>query len=381
MNDRPPLGRRDWHSLGVGPTVRLAKKSSLLIVGPTQSGKTSSLVVPAILSWNGAVVVTSVKNDVIAATQPWRSSLGVVELLQPGREGGLTWDPLEGVTTLRHALRVARDMTTGSTRGDTDFWNSLATKLVASLMMLATENSTDIFEVALAVEQRSFDKWLANAPTSEASNIVRSFLDHDSRTLDGVLTTAETMMLPWRFRQPLASVRNVLRGANTLYLCSPRGEHAHYESLFRGALRTILEEQQRLFDEGAQATLLMVLDEAATVGSLDELDQMAATVSGLDVTLVTVVQDFSQLNARWGARAATIVNNHSTRLVIAGLADATVAKYLPELVEAPREGNVLSIRRRVRGTAQVITGSMPVFVIRLRPWWRRRLLRRRGTRD
>jgi type IV secretory pathway TraG/TraD family ATPase VirD4 len=98
MNDRPPLGRRDWHSLGVGPTVRLAKKSSLLIVGPTQSGKTSSLVVPAILSWNGAVVVTSVKNDVIAATQPWRSSLGVVELLQPGREGGLTWDPLEGVT-------------------------------------------------------------------------------------------------------------------------------------------------------------------------------------------------------------------------------------------------------------------------------------------
>jgi type IV secretory pathway TraG/TraD family ATPase VirD4 len=381
MNDRPPLGRRDWHSLGVGPTVRLAKKSSLLIVGPTQSGKTSSLVVPAILSWNGAVVVTSVKNDVIAATQPWRSSLGVVELLQPGREGGLTWDPLEGVTTLRHALRVARDMTTGSTRGDTDFWNSLATKLVASLMMLATENSTDIFEVALAVEQRSFDKWLANAPTSEASNIVRSFLDHDSRTLDGVLTTAETMMLPWRFRQPLASVRNVLRGANTLYLCSPRGEHAHYESLFRGALRTILEEQQRLFDEGAQAPLLMVLDEAATVGSLDELDQMAATVSGLDVTLVTVVQDFSQLNARWGARAATIVNNHSTRLVIAGLADATVAKYLPELVEAPREGNVLSIRRRVRGTAQVITGSMPVFVIRLRPWWRRRLLRRRGTRD
>jgi type IV secretory pathway TraG/TraD family ATPase VirD4 len=381
MNDRPPLGRREWHSIGLGPTARLAKKSSLLIVGPTQSGKTSSLVVPAILSWNGAVVVTSVKNDVITATHTWRSSLGVVELLQPGRDGGLTWDPLEGVTTLRHALRVARDMTTGSTRGDTDFWNSLATKLVASLMMLATENSTDIFDVALAVEQRSFDKWLVKASTSEASNIVRAFLDHDSRTLDGVLTTAETMMLPWRFRQPLASVRNVLRGANTLYLCSPRGEHAHYESLFRGALRTILEEQQRLFDEGVQSPLLLVLDEAATVGSLDELDQMAATVSGLDVTLVTVVQDFSQLNARWGARAATIVNNHSTRLVIAGLADATVAKYLPELVEAPKEGNVLSIRRRVRGTAQVITGSMPVFVVRLRPWWRRRLLRRRGTRE
>ncbi len=381
MNDRPPLGRRDWHSLVVGPTVRLAKKSSLLIVGPTQSGKTSSLVVPAILSWTGAVVVTSVKNDVVAATQQWRSSLGVVELLQPGSEGGLTWDPLEGVATLRHSLRVARDMTTASSRGDTDFWNSLATKLVAALMMLATETGMDIFDVALAVEQRSFQKLLVGGTVTDASSIVRSFLDHDSRTLDGVLTTAETMMLPWRFRQPLASVRGVVRGSNTLYLCSPRGEHSHYEPLFRGALRTILEEQQGLFDQGTQTPLLMVLDEAATVGSLDELDQMAATVSGLDVTLVTVVQDFSQLNARWGARAATIVNNHSTRLVIAGLADATVAKYLPELVEAPKEGNPLSIRRRVRGTAQVIAGSTPVFVVRLRPWWRRRSLRRRGTRD
>ena len=52
------------------------------------------------------------------------------------------------------------------------------------------------------------------------------------------------------------------------------------------------------------------------VGSLDELDQMAATVSGLDVTLVTVVQNFPRLRW-WGPRAATIVNNHATRMVLA----------------------------------------------------------------
>jgi hypothetical protein len=189
------------------------------------------------------------------------------------------------------------------------------------------------------------------------------------------------MMLPWRFRQPLASVRGVLRGSNTLYLCSPRGEQTHYDALFRGALRMILEEQQRLVDEGTQTPLLMVLDEAATVGSLDELDQMAATVSGLDVTLVTVVQDFSQLNARWGPRAATIVNNHATRMVLAGLADSTVTKYLPELMEPVAERPVLAIRQRVRGTAQVVAGARPVFVVRLRPWWRQRRLRRRGMGD
>jgi type IV secretory pathway TraG/TraD family ATPase VirD4 len=338
-------------------------------------------VVPAILNWAGAVVVTSVKNDVVTSTRQWRSSVGRVEVLQPGEHDGLTWNPLEGVRTFRHALRVARDLTTGSTRSDGDFWNSLATKIVAALMVLALENSSDIFDVALAVERRAFDQWLHERARSESSEVLRAFLEHDARTVDGVLVTAETMMLPWRFRQPLASVRDVLSGPNTLYLCSPRGEQVHYDSLFRGALRMVLEEQQRLVDVGRQSSLLMVLDEAATVGSLDELDQMAATVSGLDVTLVTVVQDFSQLHARWGPRASTIVNNHSTRMVLAGLADSTVARYLPELVETVKERPPLVIRRRAKGTAQVVAGGAAVFVVRLRPWWRYRRLRRRGNTD
>src|ERR1017187_9141794 len=113
MNDRPSLGRRAFHGVGYGPTVRLAERSSLLIIGPTQVGKTSSLVIPALLRWSDALVVTSVKNDVITTTRDWRATLGDVQGLEPGGGRGLTWNPLEGVSTLRHALRVARDLTSG----------------------------------------------------------------------------------------------------------------------------------------------------------------------------------------------------------------------------------------------------------------------------
>jgi type IV secretory pathway TraG/TraD family ATPase VirD4 len=381
-SDRPWLGRQVFQGVALGPRVTLAPKSSLLIVGPTQVGKTSSLVVPALLRWNGALVVTSVKSDVVATTRRWRSSLGEVQVLEPGRESGLTWNPLEGVTSLRHALRVARDLTIGSRgQGDTDFWNALAAKLVASLFVMASERSQSIFDVAAVVENRTFEPWLAHAPRSDASELLRTFLDHERKTLDGVVTTAETMLLPWRFRQPLADVRSVVAGANTLYLCSPRAEQQHYESLFRGALRMVLEEQHRLVDEGRQQRLLLMLDEAATVAPLDELDQLAATVSGLDVTLVTVVQDFAQLVARWGPRASTIVNNHTTRLVMGGLADPTVGKYLPELVVAKDDTRTLSLRQRPPGIALVVSGRRPVFVVRVRPWWRSRRLRRRGDRE
>ncbi len=379
MSDRPILGRRYWNGLSGGPYVTIGPRSSLLIVGPTQAGKTSSIVVPALLRWRDAVIVTSVKNDVVEMTSTWRRTLGDVQVLEPGRDGGLTWDPLEGVSTLRHATRVARDLTLESDRGDGAFWNALATKLVASLLILARERGANIFDVAQVVERHDLGSWLGTCP-SVAGDVLRSFLDYDPKTLDGVLTTADTMLMPWRFAQPLAAVRHVVEGANTLYLCSPRGEQRHYEPLFRGALRMVLEEQQRRVDEGSQRRLLMVLDEAATVASLDELDQLAATVSGLGVTLVTVVQDFAQLVARWGPRAATIVNNHTTRVVLGGLADATVGTYLPELVESRPEAPSVPIRLRPRGTGLVVAEGRRVFHVRLRPWWRDRSLRDRGVR-
>ena len=383
MNDRPSLGRRTFHGIGYGPRVRLAARSSLLIVGPTQVGKTSSLVIPALLRWSDALVVTSVKNDVITTTRDWRASLGEVQILEPGRDSGLTWNPLEGVRTLRHALRVARDLTSGTPdRGETEFWNSLATKLVGAMLMLAFQQSRDIFDVAHTVEAREFDRWFDVVGHTEASEVLETFLAHEPRTIDGVLTTAETMLMPWRFRQPLAKVRAVVEGPNTLYLCSPRGEQRHYEPLFRGALRMVLEEQQRLVDSRTQRRLLLVLDEAATVASLDELDQMASTVSGLDVTLVTVLQDFSQLKARWGPRASTIVNNHTTRLVLGGLADPTASQYLPELFETRKDAPPsIPLRQRPPGTGTVIAGHRPAFPVRLQPWWSDRRLRVRGVRE
>lgn len=380
MNDRPPLGRRTWRGVSLGGRVTLASNSSLLIVGPTQGGKTSSLVMPAILRWQGALVVTSVKRDVVDATAPWRQSLGRVEVLEPGLDGGLTWNPLEGVSTFRHAVRVARDLTNGPTeRGDAEFWNTLAVKLVAALMVIAVQGERDVFDVAGVIDNRDFTPWLRSARPGTAREVLESFLDRDPKTLDGVLTTAETMMMPWRLRQPLARASEVVEGPNTLYLCSPRGEQRHYEPLLRGALRSVLERQQQLVDLGTQRRLLMVLDEAATVASLDELDQLAATVSGLDVTLVTVVQDFSQLSARWGPRAATIVNNHSTRVVLGGLADPTAVTFLPELMEDRGDVKAVPLRLRRIGTATVVAGRERAFDVRLRPWWRDRRLARRGT--
>lgn len=388
IQTRPPLGRPLFGPFA-GLTRCLDERSSLLVVGPTQSGKTSSLVIPSIVRWNGPVLVTSVKRDVYRATARWRSGFGGVQVIDPGSDDGLTWDPLEGVIGLRSATRVARDMTLSSgDRSEGEFWNAMATRLVATVIALGVERGEDVFAVQSALESREVETWASESSTRAARSL-RSLLAHDERTVDGVVTTAEAMLAPWSFPQPRASVARLFSDAPTMYLCASRAQHRHYEGLFRGVVRSVLEHQQAMSDAGTARPLLVVLDEAANVASLDELDQLAATVSGLDVTLVTVIQDFAQLRARWGERAATIVNNHSTRLVLGGLADPTIGTYLPEVVasrrpsapsarDAPTPRNIRLSRPR-RGV--VVAGRRPAYDVRLTPWWRSRTLRRRVDAD
>ena len=77
--------------------VRTERAQSLAVVGPTQSGKTSSLAVPAILEWEGPVLAASVKTDLLADTERWRRGLGTVWCFDPAGATGrrsAPWSPL-----------------------------------------------------------------------------------------------------------------------------------------------------------------------------------------------------------------------------------------------------------------------------------------------
>ena len=43
-------------------------RASVLVVGPSQSGKTTGIVVPGLLEWNGPALSTSIKSDVVHDT-------------------------------------------------------------------------------------------------------------------------------------------------------------------------------------------------------------------------------------------------------------------------------------------------------------------------
>jgi type IV secretion system protein VirD4 len=147
--------------------------------------------------------------------------------------------------------------------------------------------------------------------------------------------------------------------------------------------------------------LLVVLDEAANIAPLADLDGLAATAAGHGVQLVTVWHDLAQITARYGARATTVVNNHRAKLFLSGISDPQTLDYasrligdeevaLPATTSGGRSGPSTtrtpatrplvhpgSVRRIAPGGALLVYGGLPPARLTLRPWMDDAELRRR----
>jgi type IV secretory pathway TraG/TraD family ATPase VirD4 len=78
--------------------------------------------------------------------------------------------------------------------------------------------------------------------------------------------------------------------------------------------------------------LLIVLDEAANIAPLSDLDSLAATAAGHGIQMVTVWHDMAQIHARYGPRSTTVVNNHRAKLFLSGISDPSTLDYASHLI-------------------------------------------------
>jgi len=198
----------------------------------------------------------------------------------------------------------------------------------------------------------------------------------------------------------------LLDGANTLYLCAPAHEQRRLRPLFATLVTQVIEAAYERAESQARPLdprLLVVLDEAANVAPIAELDVLASTAAGHGVQLVTIWQDLGQLSARYGSRAGSVVNNHRAKVFLSGIADPQTLEHASCLVgeaehatfattfdgrsaasttQSPVIRRLLpadALRRVPPGRAVLVSGHLPPVRLSLRPWQSDRVLRARAT--
>jgi type IV secretion system protein VirD4 len=390
---------------------------SVAVIGPAGTGKTTGFAIPALLEWDGPVIATSVKGDLLEHTINRRRSIGEAYVFDPvgsTAEPSAGWSPLHSSTDWQGALRMAAWLASTARAGergglqDSDFWYAVAQKLLAPLLFAAARSGATMSDVMRWVDLQDEEEPLRALQKTRELDAVQAFaasINREERTRSSAYTTAETVLaafadpgvLATTTRQPAIDPDRLLDGGNhTLYICGPLHEQARLRPLF-----TALIEQTvaRIYDRANRTAdrltkpLLLVIDEAANIAPLPDLAQIASTARGVGIQLVTVWQDFAQIQARYGTFAQTVINNHRAKVVLAGVSDTPTLDYFSRLigdeatVEQSRTRNpdgrervtestrhrplapASELRRADTGTGVLVYGNLHPAQLKLRPWY------------
>ncbi|NAZ85203.1 TraM recognition domain-containing protein [Kineococcus sp. T90] len=402
-----------------GPVLRASWEDVLLAVMAPRAGKTTSLAVPSVLAAPGAVVATSNKADLWAATAALRGTdTGErVWVFDPqaitGTQQDWWWNPLAGVSTVEEATRLAGHFLQ-EVRGDKsgkDFWTSAAHDLLAGLLLAAACSGRDLRDVyewlndpviptpAVLLAQAGF-------PASAAS--LRGRQNGAPETRDGVYETARTaaqclrddVILAWVTPpgDPLDELdtASFAGSRQTLYLLSKDGAGAAAplvaaltDRVVRNGVRAAERRGGRL-----DPPMVVVLDEAANVCRIADLPDLYSHLGSRGVVPITVLQSYRQGVRVWGeAGMDTLWSAATIKLLGAGLDDAKLVEDVSRLIgehdvtvrsysdgdkrrttsTALRRQRILppdELRALPRGTALLLATGTRAALVRLLPYYR-----------
>ena len=428
----PTPGRLVLGRVG-GRLVAAEPRHSVLALAPTQSRKTTGLAAPALLEWEGPVIATSIKSDLVRDTIAWRHQQGEVRVFDPLAATGLTrahWTPLAGCRDWGRAQeqgdRIARAV---QPRGESaEFWAEMGGMYLSALLFAAARAERDITAVRLWVKEDADpavrdDVLAALEPTdtgsreagrcADALGTLRALWESDDRLLSSLRATGLVALKAYGdprvqecSQRADISARWLLSGSNTLYLCATNHQQQRLEPLF---ITLISELVTAVYDIAAKTgepiapALLLLLDEAANIAAIPDLDVIASTGAGQGLQVVTICQDMQQMRTRWGERYTTIANNHRAKWIGAGTSDPLTLRYAADLLgdeEVAQVSTQTTVGERARhsttrsstwrllapahvlreapyGTGILVYGNLPPAKLTLRSWLEDRALRAR----
>jgi type IV secretory pathway TraG/TraD family ATPase VirD4 len=421
-NDAPgvPIG------IGVADGVMLYgsyEDLHLDIWGPRQ-GKSTSRVIPAILTAIGPVLATSNKRDVVDATRDVREAKGSPTFVfdpqgVAGEEPTWYWDPLAWVDAHHEGceMRAARlaghfaDADSGTDTKSDVFFDPEAEDLLAGLFLAAATGGMPIVQV--------WD-WVTNPNDSEPIELLRQARHHytasglamqynaDPRTKSGIFGTAKKMIrclqlsnvhpwiLPGENRRQFDELE-FLEGNGTLYSLSLEGRGSAaplVSALTEAVVDVAMRKASRSPGGRLPIPLLAVLDEAANVVRWKDLPKQYSHFGSRGIVVMTVLQSWAQGARCWGdAGMLALWSAANVKVLGPGVDDMNVlrdrseaigeydvisasvseskaaAKSYSRSLSSSKTFTVHALATLPQGRAIVFTSGQPAVLIRTVPWW------------
>ncbi|WP_036296983.1 type IV secretory system conjugative DNA transfer family protein [Methylosinus sp. PW1] len=336
-----------------GRLLQLHTEKHVLIMASTRSGKGVTLIIPHLLRYRGSAFVLDPKGENAKATGRQRAALNQkVFYLDPFGISGkpqARFNPLSRFTpqnmeaeskALAAALFIPGE---GEKR---DHWFNAAQQLFALLLMFVyvSPEISPAKKDLLAVRRRLLGDI---KPTLEAMlqiddadgllrDLALSFLETPDKELGSIISAAQRQTdildnpamiacLSASGQGEEVDFRLWHRGTMTVYLCLSAPKFPVFNRWLRLVLTSALDEMTDTLDPPPLPVCFM-LDEMATLGHVQPIENAIGLAAGYGVQLICVFQDVAQMKDLYKGRWASFVGNAGVRALF-NLDDYDTAKY------------------------------------------------------
>jgi type IV secretion system protein VirD4 len=413
-------GGRLYLGGGAGGPALAAPQQALLVVGPPRSGKTASLVIPNVLAAPGAVVSTSTKSDVLAATWRARDRMGSCWLFDPSgtvaappEVGIIRWSPVCASRTWDDALLTSRAIVgaarPGGRWGEAVHWTERAEALLAPLLHAAALEGADMRTVlgwVLRQQSAKADGILSRHHASVGADVLSGIVATDAREQSGIWSTAASALGAYRSESALAATANpnfdpaaLARSGDTVYICAPGRDQQLVAPIVVAFIEQARAGAYTAHRQGRSGPpLVLALDEVTNIAPIPDLPAMVSEGGGQGLSTMACIQDLSQARQRWGQAADGFLSLFGAKVFLPGIADLATLELVSRLggeIDVParsvsrgsrwsRSGRsptttwsthrqrrlpIDAVNQLPAGTALLLEGRAPPTRVTLTPWW------------
>jgi type IV secretion system protein VirD4 len=302
--------------------VAITESVQMAVIAAPRTGKSSGLVIPALLEHEGPIVTTSVRTDVVEHSAARRKRLGRVWIWDPFGSDSDDWDLLQGCQDWEHALLVARWLGHARRVGEginQDYFDEEAEGLVAPLLHAAAltpdVTAAGVYGWILARDEKTPDAILADAGAQDARDRLKAVYAYTDRQRDGIIGTAAVQLKAYGHPAAARTAKRgrgmtpeaLFDGPNALFIVAGREHQQLLAPLVVTMLSSMLHylsERENRTGRGLDPSALFALDETASIAPIQDLPQILATSLGSGVRFLTVWHSVAQIRRHFGDDAA-----------------------------------------------------------------------------
>jgi type IV secretion system protein VirD4 len=392
--------------------VAIGETEQMAVVAAPRTGKSSGLVIPAILEHEGPVVTTSVRTDVAEHTLARRRRLGEVWVWDPFGAESDSWDLLQGCENWEHALLVARWLGQARKIGEginQDYFDQEAEGLVAPYLHAAALtpdiNAAGVYNWILDRDSDTAINILDDVGADDAANRLRAVYSYTERQRDGIIGTAAVQLKAYGHPAAVRTARRgegitpdaFTSGPNTIYIVAGREHQQLLAPLVVTMVSSLLHwisERENRTGTGLKPPALFALDETASIAPIQDLPQILATSLGSGVRFLTVWHSVAQIRRHFGPDAAAeILALSQAKAFMGSITDQQTRQEIVELLgqrqvlaggmsERTEVMSAQALQRTSTGEGLLISGDLPPVIFEQRRHYLDPALRRlKGPRE